>query len=33
MSSLDEAMQDIFGDHAEITATRDGFTVEEYSHE
>lgn len=29
----DEVMEAVFGDHAEITATRDGFDVEEYQHD
>lgn len=29
----EEDMQFVFGDHCEVTATRDGFEVEEYSHD
>jgi hypothetical protein len=32
-NSLEEALEVVFGDHAQITATRKGFDVEEYSHE
>lgn len=29
----DDLMQVVFGDHVKVTATRDGFEVEEYEHE
>lgn len=29
----EDVMQAVFGDHVQVTATRDGFTTEEYSHE
>lgn len=29
----EDLMKAVFGDHAEITATRDGFEVEEYEHD
>ncbi len=37
LSSIDavdnDVFQMVFGDHVEITATRDGFTVDEYHHD
>lgn len=34
LSSIeDDDMKSVFGDHVEITATREGFEVEEYSHD
>lgn len=29
----DELLETVFGDHVEVTATREGFTVDEYDHE
>lgn len=31
--SSDEIFQTVFGDHAQVTATREAITVEEYSHD
>jgi hypothetical protein len=33
IQQVSDAMEAAFGDHAEITVTRDGITVDEYSHE
>jgi len=32
-SEMEEIMQEMFGDHVQITATRDGFNVEDYDHD
>ena len=33
MKIPDEVFEDMFGDHVEITATKDGFTTGEYEHD
>lgn len=33
MQALEEVLLVVFNDHVEITATRNGFTVDEYSHD
>ena len=32
-SEMEEVMQEMFGDHVRVTATREGFDVEEYDHD
>lgn len=32
-SAFETVMRDNFGDHAEVTATKDGFSVDEYEHD
>jgi hypothetical protein len=32
-SSAEEVMQQVFGDHVRVTATRDGISVDEYEHD
>lgn len=32
-SEMESVMLDMFGDHVEVTATRDGFEVDEYDHD
>lgn len=32
-NEMEEIMQEMFGDHAQVTATRDGFDVNEYEHD
>ena len=32
-SEMEEIMKEMFGDHVKITATRDGFDVDEYEHD
>ena len=33
LSSLEDSLKGIFGDHAKVVATKDGFEIEEYYHD
>ena len=33
VSQLDDVMKDMFGDHVQVTLTRDGFDIEDYDHD
>lgn len=32
-SDIEEVLQTVFGDHSQITVTKDGITVDEYEHD